>query len=104
MDAGDPKGGGGGGGWGGGICRGRLLVVGGPVEGGRGVGGVEPVQEEAEEDEGVDEGLVGGQEEVGDLVRRGFGGVALVRGGGGPQGKAPPQLADVVGEQLDQLL
>ena len=62
------------------------------------------MNKEAEQDEWVDEGLVGGEEEVHDLVGGGSGGVALVRWGGGSQGKAPPHFADVVREQLDQLL
>ena len=55
---------GGGGGGGGAILGTGLLVAGGPVEGSPWVSGVEAMEEEAEEDEGVDEGLAGGHEEV----------------------------------------
>ena len=70
---------GGGGGGGGAILGTGLLVAGGPVEGSPWVSGVEAM----EEDEGVDERLAGGHEEVHDLVGGGFGWVFLVRGGGG---------------------
>ena len=55
---------GGGGGGGGAILGTGLLVAGGPVEGSPWVSGVEAMEEEAEEDEGVDEGLADGHEEV----------------------------------------
>ena len=80
---------GGGGGGGGAILGTGLLVAGGPVEGSPWVSGVEAMEEEVEEDEGVDVGLAGGHEEVHDLVGEGFGWIPLVWRGGGSRGKPP---------------
>ena len=95
---------GGGGGGGGAILGTGLLVAGGPFEGSPWVSGVEAMEEEAEEDEGVDEGLAGGHEEVHDLVGGGFGRIPLVWRGGGSQGETPPQFRDVVSEEFNQFL
>ena len=62
------------------------------------------MEEEAEEDEGVDEVLAGGHEEVHDLVGGGFGRVSLVRRGGGSHEEPSPQFRDGVSEEFDQLL
>ena len=78
---------GGGGGGGGAILGTGLLVAGGPVEGSPWVSGVEAMEEEAEENEGVDEGLAGGHEEVHDLVG---GGSPWYGGEEGLRGKPPP--------------